>query len=162
MGYPGAGKTTAAQVIQQLTDAVHISSDKMRLEIAPKPVFSPAEHELLYRKLNQTTEELLTEGKDVVYDANLNRRQHRQEKYDICRRTGAEPVLLWVQTPKTLAKERAVNENRAHLVPQNETASEMFDRIADIIEPPTEDEKPIIIDGTKINQDYIRSLLFNK
>ena len=162
MGYPGAGKTTAAQVLQQITDAVNLSSDKLRLEIAPKPVFSSAEHEQLYQKLNQATEELLTEGKDVVYDANLNRRQHRQEKYDICQRTGAEPVLLWVQTDKTLAKERAINENRAHLVPQNETAGDMFDRIAGIIEPPQADEHPIVIDGTKIDQAYIRSLLFNK
>lgn len=162
MGYPGAGKTTAAEVIQQITDAVHLSSDKMRLEVAPKPVFSATEHDQLYTKLNQSTEELLAEGKDVIYDANLNRRQHRQEKYDIARRTGAEPVLVWVQTEKTLAKTRALDEKRSHLVPRDETADEMWERIATIIEPPQADEHPVIVDGTKISPDYIRSVLFNK
>ena len=162
MGYPGAGKTTAAEVIQQITDAVHLSSDKMRLEVAPKPVFSSAEHDQLYTKLNQSTEELLTEDKDVIYDANLNRRQHRKEKYDIARRTGAEPVLVWVQTEKTLAKARALDEKRSHLVPRDETPDEMWERIATIIEPPQADEHPVIVDGTKISPDYIRSVLFNK
>lgn len=160
MGYPGAGKTTAAEVIAQITGAVHLSSDKMRLEIAAEPTFTAQEHDDLYQKLNQTTEQLLKEGKSVVYDANLNRREHRQEKYDICQRTGAEPVLLWVQTEKTLAKERALDEKRSKLVPRHETASDMFDRIADIIEPPQADEHPVVLDGTKINAKYISSLLF--
>ncbi len=160
MGYPGAGKTTTAEVIQQLTGAVHLSSDKMRLETTPQPTFSQDEHNQLYKKLDQTTEELLKQGKSVIYDANLNRRQHRQEKYDICQRTGAQPVLLWVQTDKSLAKQRALDGSRAHLIPQTETADQMFDRIAEIIETPQIDEQPIVVDGTKVSAYYLGSLLF--
>jgi predicted kinase len=162
MGYPGAGKTTAAEALAEITGAVHLSSDTMRLEVAPQPTFTPEEHDQLYAKLNQTTEELLGAGTSVIYDANLNRREHRQEKYDICQRTGAEPVLLWVQTDKTLAKERALDEKRSRLVPRDETASEMFERIATIIEPPQDDEHAISVDGTKITTNYLNSLLFNK
>lgn len=162
MGYPGAGKTTTADAIHQLTGAVHLASDKVRLQINPKPSFNHAEHVELYKTLDKMTEQLLGEGKDVIYDANLNRYQHRLEKYDICNRLNAQPILVWVQTEKTLAKQRAVDEERAHLVPQNETASDMFDRIAAVIEPPRTDEQPILVDGTKVSPDYINSLLFKK
>lgn len=59
MGYPGAGKTTTAEVVEKLTGAVHLSSDKLRLQIAPQPTFSTQEHDELYAKLNQMTEDLL-------------------------------------------------------------------------------------------------------
>lgn len=159
VGYPGAGKTTTAKVLHELTRAVHLSSDKIRVELFKKPTFSQEEHDELYRYLDQRTEELLNKGKSVIYDANLNRHRHRKEKYAICQRTGAWPVLLWVQTDKQLAKERATHESRTHLIPPSETAAAMFDRISEIIEPPTIEEHPVIIDGTKVTPEYIAELL---
>lgn len=159
MGYPGAGKTTASEVIHSLTGAVHLSSDTLRTKMFPHPKFNQPEHDALYAELDKQTEELLSQGQDVIYDANLNRLKHRNEKYDICNRTGAQPVLIWVQTSKQLAKQRAVDEGRLHLVPKNETLGDMFDRIANIIEEPTADENYIQIDGTKITPAYISQAL---
>ena len=112
MGYPGAGKTTTAQLIAKLTGAVHISSDKMRLALFPKLEFTPEEHQILYKELDHITKELLKAGKDVIYDANLNRLIHRKEKYDVCRKVGAKPELIWVQTDKKVAKKRAMHDSR--------------------------------------------------
>ena len=158
-GYPGAGKTTTAEVVQQLTGAEHLSSDRLRAEMFPKSDFSQDEHDRLYETLDQNTKQLLEQGKDVIYDANLNRYGHRKDKYDICRQTGAKAILLWVQTPKPLAKERAGHYSRQHLWPVDETPSQLFDRIADVIEEPTASEPYIAIDGTKVDQDYIRQKL---
>lgn len=158
-GYPGAGKTTAAETIARLTGAVRLSSDAVRLELFPAPTFSQTEHDALYHTLDLRTEELLHQGKDVIYDANLNRYKHRKEKYDICKRAGAEPVLLWVQTPRDIARVRAVHENRRQLWPAGETPEKMFDRIADIIEEPGPAEPFLAIDGTKITDEYLRDLL---
>lgn len=160
-GYPGAGKTTAAEVIAQLTGAVHLSSDKLRLELFSEPTFSEEEHDTLYAALDARAEELLRAGKDVIYDANLNRLQHRQEKYDICKRAGAKPILLWVQTDKDLSKSRAVHESRQQLWPRDESAEAMFDRIADIIEEPGPGEPYTAIDGINISPDYVRTALAN-
>jgi len=158
-GYPGAGKTTAAEVISQLTGAVLLSSDKVRLELFPQPTFSQLEHDALYLTLDARTEELLRAGKSVIYDANLNRYQHRKDKYDICRRTRAVPQLLWVQARRDLAKDRAVHESRQRLWPAGETPDKMFDRIADIIEEPGPGEPYIAIDGTKVTSAYLQPLL---
>jgi len=158
-GYPGAGKSTTAKVIERLTGAVRLTSDEVRIEMFPQPTFSQSEHDALYKELDKRAEKLLSEGKDVIYDANLNRRQHRKDKYDICDRANATSKLLWLQTDKTLAKERAVHESREHLWPEAEKPDQMFDRIAGIIEEPGEDEPFIAVDGTKVSPDYIRERL---
>lgn len=154
-GLPGAGKTTTAKLISELTGGVHLSSDALRLKLFAQPTFSQAEHDQLYQRLDQRAEQLLREGKSVIYDANLNRLQHRQEKYDICQKLGAQARLLWIQTPKPLAKKRAADPERHNLIPADQTAEQMFDRIAGLIEPPTTSEQPIILDGTKITAEYV-------
>lgn len=159
LGYPGAGKTTTAQVIHELTGAEHLSSDKLRLELFPQPSFSPEEHDALYKTLDERTEALLSQEKDVIYDANLNRYEHRKDKYTICQRTGARPELIWVQTPKEIARQRATDPARQQLVPLGETLPQMFDRIAGIIEEPIADEPYIIVDGTKVTAEYITNKL---
>lgn len=158
-GYPGAGKTTAAEIIAQLTGAIHLQSDTLRLEMFPEPTFSQQEHDALYAALDQKTAELLSQGNDVIYDANLNRFQHRKDKYVICEKTGATPVLLWVRTAKELSKERAADKSRQHLWPENETGESLFDRIADIIEEPGIAESYVTIDGTKVTPQYITQQL---
>jgi predicted kinase len=159
LGYPGAGKSTAAHIIHELTGAEHISSDTLRLKLFPHPTFSAQEHDQLYRELDKRTEELLRAGKDVVYDANLNRFRHRQEKYAICERTGAKALLLWVQTPNELAKTRAVHDSRSHLWPGDETPQGMFERSARVIEEPRTNEPYTVVDGTRVTPAYIAELL---
>lgn len=158
-GYPGAGKTTIAQIISNVTGAVHLSSDAVRLELFPNPTFSQAEHDQLYQEIDTRAEALLKEGKSVIYDANLNRFVHRQQKYDICTRTGAKSVLLWVKTAKELAKERAVHDSRSHLWPKNETAAQLFDRVAGVLEPPQDHEPFITIRGEGVTEQTVRDTL---
>lgn len=158
-GYPGAGKTTTAKIIEQVTGAVRLSSDEVRLELFPNPVFSEAEHTALYDELNKRTEDLLSSGTSVIYDANLNRYEHRAEKYNICHQTGATAQLIWLHTARELAKSRAVENSRSHLWPREERPETMFDRIADVVELPTESETPIELDGTKITLEYVTEAL---
>lgn len=158
-GFPGAGKTTTAEIISKLTGAVHLASDKVRLELFPKPRFTPEEHRLLYETIDRRVEQLLKNGKSVIYDANLNRFMHRKEKYEICERTGAVPKLIWVQASRGIAKDRAMHDSRSHLWPDGENADRMFDRVADIIEEPGASELYIGLDGTKITDTYVKTAL---
>ena len=127
LGYPGAGKTTTAEIIAKLTGAVHLASDRLRLELFPNPQFTEAEHETVYKVLNQRTNRLLSKGQSVIYDANLNRYAYRAEKYNICRGTGSRPVLIWVRVDRALAKQRAMDNDDVHRRPyirNDETLSE--------------------------------------
>lgn len=160
MGLPGAGKTTIAKLIEKITGAVRLSSDEARIMLWENPDFSDEEHQALYEYLDDQTKHLLQAGKSVVYDANLNRREHRQEKYDLASTLGIKVVLCWVKTPRQLAKERRIEDtSHHHLVTKDEDPASMFERIADIIEEPGTEEPCLKLDGTKITPDYVKSVL---
>lgn len=151
MGLPGSGKTTLAKKLEALTGATYLSSDEYRLMLFKKPCFSQEEHDMLYATLDHNVLHLLEAGHDVIYDANLNRRHHRQEKYELAKKYGATTKLWWVVTPENLAKNRRVAEQNPNLLPEGESSGRMFDRIAVVFEEPEPDEKHIQIDGTDIN-----------
>lgn len=159
MGLPGSGKTTLAKQLQTITGAARMSSDEHRLLIYPDPTFSQDEHDNLYEMIDHNVEHLLETGHDVIYDANLNRKVHRDEKYQLAQKTGARTILWWVQADTGLAKQRRVEEQVKKLLPKDETSEELFDRIAELIEEPDENEQYIAVDGTKITQDYVTQLL---
>ena len=158
-GYPGAGKTTTAKTIQEITGAEHLSSDGLRLELFPNPAYTQEEHDAVYAELDKRAEEALRQGKSVIYDANLNRYQHRLEKYEICDRTKTRPLLLWVQAPRELARERAVLRGHHHLVPKDETFESMFERVTTTIEEPQEDEPLYTVDGATLNKNSIAEII---
>lgn len=159
LGYPGAGKTTTAHILSELTGAVRLSSDEFRFAMFPQPTFSEAEHTTLYRTLDFVTEMLLRSGVSVIYDANLNRYQHRAEKYDICARTGAEAVVVWLQTERELAKQRAIHEDRAHFAPKDETLDNMFERITGVFEAPHAEEPVLVVNGRDVTGNSLQQLL---
>ncbi|MCA9329120.1 AAA family ATPase [Candidatus Saccharibacteria bacterium] len=159
LGYPGAGKTTSAKIIAELTNAARLSSDDVRLRLFKQPVFSQEEHDQLYEYLDSQTKKLLRKGVSVIYDANLNRHKFRADKYNICKQTGAKSVLIWVQTPIELAKTRAVSSSRKSLWPSRETPDAMFDRIACSIQTPLIDEPHIVLDGSKLTKKLIATKL---
>ncbi len=160
MGYPGAGKTTTAQMIAKLTGAAHISSDKMRQALFPKPEFTAEEHRILYEELDHITKELLKADKDVIYDANLNRLVHRQEKYDICNDVGAKSELIWVQTDRKLAERRATEQSASKKWrPFGKLDKATFNRLVDEIESPKGEEPHIIIYGSRFSEEAVKKVL---
>jgi predicted kinase len=151
MGLPGSGKTTLGKILEKITDATYLSSDEYRLMLFKKPCFSQEEHDMLYATLDHNVLHLLESGHDVIYDANLNRRHHRQEKYDLASKYNADVKLWWVKTPHEISKKRRIKNQDARLIPEGETAERMFDRVTKIIEHPDKDEKYIEVDGSKID-----------
>lgn len=158
-GYPGAGKTTTAKIVQEITGAEHLSSDELRLKLFPHPTYTQEEHDAVYAELDKRAEQALKQGKNVIYDANLNRYKHRLEKYEMCDRTKTRPLLLWVQAPRELARERAVLRGHHHLIPKDETFESMFDRVTSSIEEPQEDEPLYTIDGANLSKNSIAEII---
>lgn len=155
MGLPGSGKTTAARHIAKFTGAVHLSSDNFRLSMFEAPTFSQDEHDSLYKMLDYMCELLLKNGTSVVYDANLNRLEHRKEKYALAKKLKVPTKLLWLQVHTDTAKKRRIETQHPGLVPHHENPHDMFDRIASVMEEPKKTEPYIALDGTKITKAYI-------
>ena len=159
MGLPGAGKSTLARIIADITGATVLSSDEMRKSLFIKPCFSQDEHDRLYGIIDHNLEHLLEYGKDVVYDANLNRYSHRKEKYDLAEKYNAHVILWWVATDEKLSLQRRITEQDHLLLPENETSEAMFERIASILEKPKSSESVIKIDGTNIKKSTVQDSL---
>ncbi len=160
LGYPGSGKTTTAEQVAKLTGAIHLSSDAFHKAVFLQQTFSQEEHDIRYRTLDYVTELLLSSGISVIYDANLNQLIHRQEKYAICEKHGVKPILIWVKTEESTARERATqNAENDPRRPYGNLKSEVFDRLVRNIQPPKPDEPVIEIDGTKVTENYIAEKL---
>jgi hypothetical protein len=124
-----------------------------------KPCFSQEEHDMLYATLDHNVMHLLEAGYDVIYDANLNRKHHRQEKYDLAEKYDAKVKLWWVKTPEKLSKERRIEDQDPRLVPDGETSANMFDRVIKIIEEPDTNEPYYPVNGTNIVLSNIKDNL---
>lgn len=160
VGYPGAGKTTVSKVIAKHTGAIHLWADHERRQKDPEPTYSDDETKALYERLNTETSELLHKGKSVVFDTNFNYKKDRDYLRQIASRNGARTVVVWIRTPKPIAKKRAVHEAHLHhtrILGSMPEAS--FDRLASDLETPDTSESPIILDGTELSeQDIVTAL----
>ena len=161
VGLPGSGKTTLARHLHKLTGAIRLSSDDFRVIMFPSPTFSQAEHDQLYGILDHNVEHLLGSGVNLIYDANLNRREHRDEKYKLARDQNARAILWWLKTPDDVSKQRRLDDQDHALIPAGETPERMFDRIAEVFEPPDSDESYIEVDGSKLTEEIVKNLLNN-
>lgn len=160
VGYPGAGKTTISEVIAQQTGATHLWADHIRRERYGEPLYTQEVNDALYSYLNQRTADLLHAGKSVLFDTNFNYRRDRDLLRAIAAENNAKTVLIWVTTPRHIAEHRATvaPPNLRHRV-HGIMTKEHFDEIANKLEPPTADERPLKIDGANPNRAHIQQLL---
>lgn len=160
VGYPGAGKTTVAKVIHEETGAVHLWADKIRRERFDRPAYSHAENLQLYAHLNELTGELLEAGNSVLFDTNFNFYKDRDHLRHIAVQHGAEVVLVWLTTPRELARHRATEpHHQDHHRVLGTMSPEEFDRMAANLQPPTPDEHAIELDGSRLTAAEIKQKL---
>lgn len=159
IGYPGAGKTTVAQMVAKETGAIHLWADLERHKMFPQPTHSLEESTELYERLNEAAEYLLAQGKSVVFDTNFNFYADRQKLRQIAGRHGAETVVIWIATPVDVARQRAVGTHIQRNGYPMTMSAEQFNSIVAKLEPPTKHEKVIKIDGVEFDEPSVLALL---
>lgn len=160
VGYPGSGKTTLSKYISEKTNAVHLWADQERQAMFDFPSHSKEESDQLYNALDIKTSHLLANGMSVIFDTNLNYFDDRQLLREIGRKNNANNLLIWLTTPKHIAKTRALHHTHRDKNGYIATMTEAeFEHLTNHLEKPTEIEQPIKIDGTKIDYQLVDSLL---
>ncbi len=160
VGYPGAGKTTVAQIICEASGAMHLWADHERRAMFDTPTHTHSESHALYTQLNARAKHLLEQGTSVVFDTNFNFYQDRENLRAIAAAAGADLKLIWLKTDKAVAKHRAVNDshNKPTRLYGNMDEAD-FDRIAGHLQPPKLTEKPIVIIGENLNKAAVLTAL---
>jgi len=160
VGYPGSGKTTASQYIHELTGAVHLWADYERQQMFATPTHSHEENIRLYDELNERTDELLRAGKSVIFDTNFNFYKDRERMCRIAARNGVHAIVIWITTPKELARERATkhSDGRETRVWGNMPVAD-FNRIARNLQKPKPDEHVIELDGSHLTKEIVAEKL---
>lgn len=160
VGYPGAGKTTVAKIISHVTGAKHLWADHERVKRFEKPTYKHDENLKLYDALNKEVAKELEKGTSIVFDTNFSFKKDRDRLRAIAQEAGAESRVIWVQTPRPIARTRATED--AHEQPTrllgNMPESE-FDRMSNNLEPPEMLEHPIIIEGIDVDEQTVKARL---
>ena len=159
VGAPGSGKTTTAQIISSRIGAEHIWADAERHKMFEHPSHSREESDILYDALNIRAEQLLAEGKSVVFDTNFNFYTDRQKLAEIAHRHNADMIIVWMTTPLDIARSRAVGSHENRNGYTMHMTDEQFDAIVSKLEPPLDNEHPIQIDGSKVDAPTVLNLL---
>ncbi len=139
-GLAFSGKSTLARKIAEHTGSRLIAFDKLWVEKEKEqPITKGDEGWRFIRKVAQDEiANTLKEGQSVVYDDNNVRLEHREEVRLIARNLGANPVVIYLNTPMELIKEREqVNKSTGE---RHEVDPENFQKVIDQLEMPTSKE----------------------
>jgi len=105
-GLPGTGKSHFARQLAHQIPVLVVGSDRMRKALVPRPKYTRGEHGRVFDACHRLTEELLTEGYRVVFDATNLAEGFRQPLYQIAERTEAPLTLVRFTAPGALVRHR--------------------------------------------------------
>lgn len=142
-GLAFSGKSTLARKIAESTGSVRITFDELWIEIDKEsPVPKDEKGWKLIRKIGQERVlAALEEGKSVVYDDNNIRYEHREELRNVANRVGLESIVIYLNTPIEIIKQRE-QENKVTGA-RHEVEPENFQKVLEQLELPTLEENTI-------------------
>jgi predicted kinase len=97
-GLPGSGKTYFARQFCENVQAAHMQADRIRGELFEDPRYDKQENDVVTQLMNYMTEEFLSAGLSVAYDAGALRARQRHELRELARKCRTTPLLVWFQT----------------------------------------------------------------
>ncbi len=105
-GLPGSGKSYFSRRLAERLPFPIIESDAMRQMLSPTPNYSQAESERLFRACHALISDLLRKGISLIFDATNLIENHREQLYRIAERADAKLVLVRVEAPPELVRQR--------------------------------------------------------
>jgi predicted kinase len=105
-GLPGTGKSYFCRRLAERLPFLVLESDSLRKSLFPSPTYSASESSHLFRVINYLIEELLRRGISLILDATNLSERHRERLYSIAERLNVRLLLVRVEAPPALVRER--------------------------------------------------------
>ncbi len=106
IGLPGTGKSHLAAQLSERLPYLVLESDVLRKALFSKPGYLLAENARLFRTLHQLVTVLLEKGVSLILDATNLSERNREYLYQIADTLKSKLILVRVEAPPDLVKER--------------------------------------------------------
>ncbi len=108
-GLPGTGKSHFARRLAGCLPLVVVGSDRVRKTLVSKPEYTPEEHLRVFSACHLVIEEMLRQGRTVVFDATNLTEGFRQPLLDLARRQGVPTQIILFTAPLKVIRRRLQN-----------------------------------------------------
>jgi len=105
-GLPGTGKSYFSRKLAERLPSVIVESDALRKRLFRSPTYSAEESHRLFCACHRLIEEFLGSGISVILDATNLVEHHREPLYRIAQRLQAKLILVQVEAPRELVRQR--------------------------------------------------------
>ena len=105
-GLPGTGKSYFCSKLVEKLPFIILESDALRKALFSSPSYSPQESSRLFGAVRLLIERLLKKGNSLILDATNLSERHREYLYSIADRLGVKLVLVRVEAPPWIVRER--------------------------------------------------------
>jgi hypothetical protein len=105
-GLPGTGKSYFCSKLAERLPFITLESDALRKVLFSSLTYSLQESSRLFQALHRLIEQLLRRGFSLILDATNLSERHREYFYSIADHLDVKLVLVWVEAPPQLVRER--------------------------------------------------------
>jgi len=112
-GLPGTGKSFFCHKLAERLSFPILASDSLRKILFPSPQYKESENKRLFSACHALIEELLNKGIPVIFDATNLLEHHREYYYRAAERAGAKLILVQVEAPTEVVRQRLLAREKA-------------------------------------------------
>jgi len=129
-GLPGTGKSFFCRKLTERLPFLILASDTLRKILFPSPQYKESENKRLFSACHVLIEELLSKGIPVIFDATNLLEHHREYLYRAAGRARTKLILIWVEAPTEMVRQRLLARQEA-AIPQydSEAGWEVYNKM---------------------------------
>ena len=105
-GLPGTGKSFFCSKLAERLSFLILASDALRKILFPFPQYKENENKRLFSACHVLIEYLLRKGIHIIFDATNLLEHHREYLYRAAERVGTKLILVWVEAPTEVVRQR--------------------------------------------------------
>jgi predicted kinase len=162
-GLPGVGKTSLANELAPLINAIVLSTDKIRKEVISKPTYTKEEKRLIYDVMLLVARYLHdAAGINCILDATFNTEKSRRTAIEKLINVSSDQIYI---VECICPEDVVITRLKARKGDYSDADIDIYRKMKQLYEPVKEMEKHIVIDTSqdpKMNAEQIKTWIFRK